>query len=478
MGIKNIFNNFFKKNNKEEENILEKYAQNSEDDVIKNDDIINDIKEEAIESENDIDDIKEEAIESENDIDDIKEEAAESENDIDEIKKEAVESENNIDDIKEEIIENINNINDFMEPFGEVLSEKKEELFNIVEDNIDKLSKKSYISTNINIVDNNSADKNVEEHIEELLVEKKGLFARLKEGLKKTSDSFSSKFDNLFKGYLKIDDELYEELEEILITSDISFDTTLKIVENLKENIKKKNITDVNLVKIELKEVVYELLKDSNSKIDVENDKSVIIIVGVNGVGKTTTIGKLASRLKASGKSVLLAAGDTFRAAAEEQLEIWSKRAEVEIVRHQESGADPSAVIYDAIQKAKSKNIDVLICDTAGRLHNKVNLMNELSKIMRTVNKEHPDAKKEVLLVIDATTGQNALNQVKTFNEAVNLTGVILTKLDGTAKGGVILSIIDEYNIPVKFIGVGEKVDDLQEFNPRDFVDALFDNEK
>ena len=407
MGIKNIFNNFFKKNDKEEENILEKYAQNSEDDVIKNDDIINDIKEEAIESENDID------------------------------------------EIKEEIIENINNINDFMEPFGEVLSEKKEELLN-----------------------------NVEEPIEELLVEKKGLFARLKEGLKKTSDSFSSKFDNLFKGYLKIDDELYEELEEILITSDISFDTTLKIVENLKENIKKKNITDVNLVKTELKEVIYELLKDSNSKIDVENDKSVIIIVGVNGVGKTTTIGKLASRLKASGKSVLLAAGDTFRAAAEEQLEIWSKRAEVEIVRHQESGADPSAVIYDAIQKAKSKNIDVLICDTAGRLHNKVNLMNELSKIMRTVNKEHPDAKKEVLLVIDATTGQNALNQVKTFNEAVNLTGVILTKLDGTAKGGVILSIIDEYNIPVKFIGVGEKVDDLQEFNPRDFVDALFDNEK
>ena len=336
-----------------------------------------------------------------------------------------------------------------MEPFGEVLSEKKEELLN-----------------------------NVEEPIEELLVEKKGLFARLKEGLKKTSDSFSSKFDNLFKGYLKIDDELYEELEEILITSDISFDTTLKIVENLKENIKKKNITDVNLVKTELKEVIYELLKDSNSKIDVENDKSVIIIVGVNGVGKTTTIGKLASRLKASGKSVLLAAGDTFRAAAEEQLEIWSKRAEVEIVRHQESGADPSAVIYDAIQKAKSKNIDVLICDTAGRLHNKVNLMNELSKIMRTVSKEHPDAKKEVLLVIDATTGQNALNQVKTFNEAVNLTGVILTKLDGTAKGGVILSIIDEYNIPVKFIGVGEKVDDLQEFNPRDFVDALFDNEK
>lgn len=306
------------------------------------------------------------------------------------------------------------------------------------------------------------------------VIEKKGIFARLKEGLKKTSDSFTEKFDNLFKGSLKIDDDLYEELEEILITSDISFDTTLKIVENLKKNIKKKNINDVNLVKPELKEVLYELLENNKSKLDVENQKNIIIIVGVNGVGKTTTIGKLASRFKNEGKSVLLAAGDTFRAAAEEQLEIWSKRAKVDIVRHNESGADPSAVIYDAIQRAKSKNTDILICDTAGRLHNKVNLMNELSKIMRIINKQYPEAKKEVLLVIDATTGQNALNQVKTFNEAVELTGVILTKLDGTAKGGVVLSIVDEYKLPVKFIGVGEKVEDLQEFDYKNFVDALF----
>ena len=306
------------------------------------------------------------------------------------------------------------------------------------------------------------------------VIEKKGIFARLKEGLKKTSDSFTEKFDNLFKGSLKIDDDLYEELEEILITSDISFDTTLKIVENLKKNIKKKNINDVNLVKPELKEVLYELLENNKSKLDIENQKNIIVIVGVNGVGKTTTIGKLASRFKNEGKSVLLAAGDTFRAAAEEQLEIWSKRAKVDIVRHNESGADPSAVIYDAIQRAKSKNTDILICDTAGRLHNKVNLMNELSKIMRIINKQYPEAKKEVLLVIDATTGQNALNQVKTFNEAVELTGVILTKLDGTAKGGVVLSIVDEYKLPVKFIGVGEKVEDLQEFDYKNFVDALF----
>ena len=314
----------------------------------------------------------------------------------------------------------------------------------------------------------------VEEVKDTEVIEKKGLFARLKEGLKKTSDSFTEKFDNLFKGSLKIDDDLYEELEEILITSDISFDTTLKIVENLKKNIKRKNINDVNLVKSELKEVLYELLENNKSILDVENQKNIIIIVGVNGVGKTTTIGKLASRFKNEGKSVLLAAGDTFRAAAEEQLEIWSKRAEVDIVRHNESGADPSAVIYDAIQRAKSKNTDILICDTAGRLHNKVNLMNELSKIMRIINKQYPEAKKEVLLVIDATTGQNALNQVKTFNEAVELTGVILTKLDGTAKGGVVLSIVDEYKLPVKFIGVGEKVEDLQEFDYKNFVDALF----
>lgn len=426
MGLKNFFENIFKKDEVKEEDIQK-------------------IDEEVIEDE---EKLEEDLLSSE----------------IDEVSPEKIEESKNTD-----------NNNSFKK-----ILDSKEKNINIQEDfkesfKSDNETQDLEIHSQDNIEDKQELQEDTNAVVEQ---EKKGLFARLKEGLKKTSNSFTSKFDNLFKGYIKIDNELYEEIEEILITSDISFETTIKIVENLKSNIKKKNINDINLVKPELKEVVSELLRDNNSKLDVYDEQSIIIIVGVNGVGKTTTIGKLASKFKKEGKSVLLAAGDTFRAAAEEQLEIWSKRADVDIVRHKESGSDPSAVIFDAMQKAKSKNIDILICDTAGRLHNKVNLMNELGKIMRTVNKEYPDAKKEILLVIDATTGQNALNQVKTFNEAVNLTGVILTKLDGTAKGGVVLSIIDEYKIPIKFIGVGEKVDDLQEFDYNNFVEALFDNSK
>ena len=445
MGLKNFFGNIFKKDEVKEEDIQK-------------------IDEEVIEDE---EKLEEDLLSSE----------------IDEVSPEKIEESKNTDNNNsfKEILDskekNINIQEDFKESFK---SDNKTQDIEI--NSQDNIEDKQEIQEDTN---NEEVSETLENEgtvaVEETVVveqEKKGLFARLKEGLKKTSNSFTSKFDNLFKGYIKIDDELYEEIEEILITSDISFETTIKIVENLKSNIKKKNINDINLVKPELKEVVSELLRDNNSKLDVYDEQSIIIIVGVNGVGKTTTIGKLASKFKKEGKSVLLAAGDTFRAAAEEQLEIWSKRADVDIVRHKESGSDPSAVIFDAMQKAKSKNIDILICDTAGRLHNKVNLMNELGKIMRTVNKEYPDAKKEILLVIDATTGQNALNQVKTFNEAVNLTGVILTKLDGTAKGGVVLSIIDEYKIPIKFIGVGEKVDDLQEFDYNNFVEALFDNSK
>ncbi len=445
MGLKNFFENIFKKDEGKEEDIQK-------------------IDEEVIEDE---EKLEEDLLSSE----------------IDEVSPEKIEESKNTDNNNsfKEILDskekNINIQEDFKESFK---SDNKTQDIEI--NSQDNIEDKQEIQEDTN---NEEVSETLENEgtvaVEETVVveqEKKGLFARLKEGLKKTSNSFTSKFDNLFKGYIKIDDELYEEIEEILITSDISFETTIKIVENLKSNIKKKNINDINLVKPELKEVVSELLRDNNSKLDVYDEQSIIIIVGVNGVGKTTTIGKLASKFKKEGKSVLLAAGDTFRAAAEEQLEIWSKRADVDIVRHKESGSDPSAVIFDAMQKAKSKNIDILICDTAGRLHNKVNLMNELGKIMRTVNKEYPDAKKEILLVIDATTGQNALNQVKTFNEAVSLTGVILTKLDGTAKGGVVLSIIDEYKIPIKFIGVGEKVDDLQEFDYNNFVEALFDNSK
>ncbi|MBS6062312.1 signal recognition particle-docking protein FtsY [Criibacterium bergeronii] len=303
-----------------------------------------------------------------------------------------------------------------------------------------------------------------------------GFFARLKQGLQKTGQNFSDKFDNLFKNHIEIDEDLYEEIEEVLITSDISYETTLNIVEKLKQNIKKHGVTEVDKVHDELKNTVYELIQDNNSSLDTSS-KSVIIVVGVNGVGKTTTIGKIALKLKNEGKSVLLAAGDTFRAAAEEQLEVWAERAGTTVVSHSQ-GADPSAVIYDAVQKAKSQGTDVLICDTAGRLHNKKNLMKELEKIIRTVDKEYPEAKKQVLLVIDATTGQNALNQVSTFGEVTKLDGIVLTKLDGTAKGGIILSVIDEYKVPVKFVGVGEKVEDLQIFDAKNFVDAIFEKSK
>lgn len=309
------------------------------------------------------------------------------------------------------------------------------------------------------------------ENKEEVENKKEGFFQRLKLGLKKTSESFSGKLDDIFTKNVQIDKQLYEELEEILITSDISFNTTIKIIENLRNNINKKKIKEVSLVKEELKNVLYELLGDDNSQIDL-SENTVILVVGVNGVGKTTTIGKLASKFKSQGKKVILAAADTFRAAATQQLEIWANRADVDIVKMHE-GADPSAVIYDAIQKTKKEKADVLICDTAGRLHNKKNLMNELSKIQRVITKEYQEAKIEVLIVLDATTGQNALNQVKAFGEILDITGIIMTKLDGTAKGGVLFSVKDEYNIPIKYIGVGEKTEDLQAFDGKSFVDAI-----
>ena len=300
-----------------------------------------------------------------------------------------------------------------------------------------------------------------------------GLFARLKQGLEKTTQNLTGRLDELFKGHIEIDDDLYEEIEEILITGDVGFETTLKIIDNLKTNIKKKSIQNTAQVRDELKNVIEELMTLDNGSLNVENPPVILVIIGVNGVGKTTSIGKLALRLKNEGKSVLLAAADTFRAAAAEQLEVWAKRADVDIIMHQE-GSDPSAVIFDAIKSAKSKKTDVLICDTAGRLHNKKNLMQELSKIFRIIDREYPEAAKEVLIVIDATTGQNAISQVKLFKEAAPVTGVILTKLDGTAKGGVVLSIASEQQLPIKLIGVGEKIEDLQDFDPKDFAEALF----
>ena len=312
----------------------------------------------------------------------------------------------------------------------------------------------------------------------------KGFFARLREGLSKTTQSFTSKLDNLFKGYKTIDEDIYEELEEILITADVGFETTMRITEELRKRERENKIEEVEKLQEELEDIIEGILvvKDEYSEAQAGSEETakvsakkprIMVVVGVNGVGKTTSIGKLASQLKNEGNSVMLAAADTFRAAASEQLTIWAQRADVPIVKHGE-GADPSAVIFDAIKSAKANNADVLICDTAGRLHNKANLMNELAKIFKIISREYPEAEKEVLLVIDATTGQNAINQAKVFKEAAPLTGLILTKLDGTAKGGVVLGIISELSLPIKYIGVGEKIDDLQKFDARSFARALF----
>lgn len=314
-----------------------------------------------------------------------------------------------------------------------------------------------------------------EEPIEDVKDKKVNLFDRLKQGLTKAKQGITDRIDDVLKSYTKVDEELLEELEEILITADVGVNTTMDIVEQLRDKIKEKKITDPMDVRVELKTIVENILTNDNSTLDVEHSPTIILMVGVNGVGKTTTIGKLANRYKQEGKKVLLAAGDTFRAAAIEQLEVWASRSNVDIIKHQE-GADPGAVVFDAVKAAKARNVDLLICDTAGRLHNKANLMNELGKVFKIVDREFPEAKKEVLLVVDATTGQNAVVQAKTFKEVADITGIVLTKLDGTAKGGVVLAVKSEVDVPVKLIGVGEKVEDLQDFDAKSFSDALFGN--
>ena len=297
------------------------------------------------------------------------------------------------------------------------------------------------------------------------------LFNKLKNGLAKTRDGLTDKINEALKLAITIDEDLYEELEEILIISDVGMDTTVDIIERLRNKIRKEKINDPKEVKPALKEVIRDILLEGSYE-DDEESKKVMLVIGVNGVGKTTSIGKLAAKNKEAGKKVLLAAADTFRAAAIDQLEVWSTRASVDIVKHQE-GSDPAAVIFDAIQAAKARNVDLLICDTAGRLHNKKNLMNELEKINRIIDRELEDYKKETLLVLDATTGQNAVIQAKQFMEACPIDGIILTKLDGTAKGGVVLSIKQSLNIPVRYIGVGEGIDDLQKFDAEGFAEAL-----
>ena len=298
------------------------------------------------------------------------------------------------------------------------------------------------------------------------------LFDKLKDGLSKTRDGLTDKINEALKLAITIDEDLYEELEEILITSDIGMDTTVELIERLRSKIRKEKINDPAEVTPALKEVIKEMLLE-DTKEEEEADKKVMLIIGVNGVGKTTSIGKLAAKNKEEGKKVLLAAADTFRAAAIDQLEIWSKRANVDIVKQQE-GSDPAAVVFDAIEATKARDVDLLICDTAGRLHNKKNLMNELEKINRIIDRELSSYKKETLLVLDGTTGQNAVIQAKQFMEACPIDGIILTKLDGTAKGGVVISIKQTLNIPVRYIGVGEGIEDLQEFDAEAFAEALF----
>lgn len=300
-----------------------------------------------------------------------------------------------------------------------------------------------------------------------------GLFKKIKEGLKKTRDSVVSQIDSMLKSFTKIDEELFEELTELLVMGDVGIQTAEQITDELRVKVKKEGIKDPKEITLLLQEVVADMLR-GDEELKITTKPSIILVIGVNGVGKTTTIGKLANNLKKQGKSVLLAAADTFRAAAIEQLEIWADRSGCDIVKQNE-GSDPAAVIYDAISAAKARNTDVIICDTAGRLHNKKRLMDELAKIGRVIDRELPDADKEYLLVLDATTGQNAVNQAEQFSKATGITGIVLTKLDGTAKGGVVLAIKNGLGIPVKYIGVGEQIDDLQEFVPEDFAKALFD---
>ena len=299
--------------------------------------------------------------------------------------------------------------------------------------------------------------------------EKKGFFSRLKDGLTKTRDNFVAGIDNIFNGFSEIDDDFYEELEEVLIMADIGVNTTSKIIENLQQKVKEQKIKEISVCKQLLIDSIKDQMRVDEHAYDYENETSVVLLIGVNGVGKTTSVGKLAGQFK-----VILAAADTFRAAAIEQLTEWANRAGVELISGQEGG-DPAAVVYDAVNAAKARKADILLCDTAGRLHNKKNLMEELRKINRIIEREYPDAHRETLVVLDGTTGQNALAQAKQFGEVADITGIILTKLDGTAKGGIAIAIQSELHVPVKYIGIGEQIDDLQKFDADQFVDALFE---
>ena len=468
-----MFKKLFKFGKKKQEEANDNEVVNEHDTVIEeNNDNVNESKQEDIAVSNE--DVVEEKVENEETKDLENSDVSET---IESVEEKDTEDENlhnqsekiNEDDIVEEIKENIatDEIEINEEKIEDTLNDEK---VNEVVENIEESTIHDQ-EVIINEVDEDIKEENIE--VVEEPQKKVNLFERLKQGLTKAKQGITDKIDDVLKSYTKVDEELLEELEEILITADVGVNTTMDIIDKLRDKIKENKITEPAGVKAELKNIIEEILTNENSILNVEKSPTIILMVGVNGVGKTTTIGKLANRYKQEGKKVLLAAGDTFRAAAIEQLEVWAGRSNVDIIKHQE-GADPGAVVFDAIKAAKARKVDLLICDTAGRLHNKANLMNELGKVFKIVDREFPEANKEVLLVVDATTGQNAVVQAKTFKEVADITGIVLTKLDGTAKGGVVLAVKSEVDVPVKLIGVGEKVEDLQDFDAKAFSEALF----
>ena len=444
------------------------------------------IQEESVEEIQVEEDDNSELEEAQNDSDDLKEEIEEQAEDIevqnsdeqsadeDEISTEYEKQEEIIDEksqYEEKAVDVVAEEKE-LETSDEEIEEIKEELAQEIEES-EEAQQSQEIEEDIEQEDEFVEEIEETEIIEEEKPKKVSLFDRLKQGLTKAKQGITDRVDEVLKAYTKVDEELLEDLEEVLITADVGVNTTMDIIEKLEDAIRRKKITDPQDVREELKLIIEDILSKDDTKLDASHSPTIILMVGVNGVGKTTTIGKLAHRYKSEGKKVLLAAGDTFRAAAIDQLEVWANRCNVDIIKHQE-GADPGAVIFDAIKASKSRGVDVLICDTAGRLHNKSNLMNELGKVFKIVDREYPEAKKEVLLVVDATTGQNAVSQAKSFKEVCDITGLVLTKLDGTAKGGVVLAVKSEVDVPVKLIGVGEQMEDLQDFDSKSFVDALF----
>ena len=432
------------------------------------------VKETEEDSQN-VEDIKEKVkSDLENDEDNSEYDSQKEQEEVEILEEDEIES-NKIEETKNE--EAVSQ--EILEEQIEAQEEAKEEIAEIEEIKAEDIERAQDIETQEKQDEIEESEDTVENQIDDEVEEeeekpkKVSLFDRLKQGLTKAKQGITDRIDEVLKAYTKVDEELLEDLEEVLITADVGVNTTMDIIEKLEDVIRTKKITDPQDVREELKLIIEDILSKDDTKLDVSHSPTIILMVGVNGVGKTTTIGKLAHRYKSEGKKVLLAAGDTFRAAAIDQLEVWANRCNVDIIKHQE-GADPGAVIFDAIKASKARGVDVLICDTAGRLHNKSNLMNELGKVFKIVDREYPEAKKEVLLVVDATTGQNAVSQAKSFKEVCDITGLALTKLDGTAKGGVILAVKSEVDVPVKLIGVGEKMEDLQDFDSKSFVDALF----